>query len=488
MADSPNRGRGPASRASLIRPRWWHDRRKLCGGDRRRGRAGRRAVAFAAYQSSSGPDDVNAATSVPFKQEKRTKVSQDHELADVRLRPRPHPLAAGEPGQAALQGAVEARGQAADRVPADLRQGAGLCEKRTKLGCGGRLFYVDNNGFAFSLDADTGKVIWKRAIAELNASSPPTRGAGCSSSTSPRGRSSPRRRRPARRSGSAPCRGARSPRPSWSAGGSSSADEDGEPARPLDPQRAHRSGPRRWPARSRPAPAYADGTALRRRLRRRDVGGQGAATAQIKWQAGSQGLSFSRTGASTRPPRSPSAASTAATTTAASTASTSETGELAWTQSTGGYVYPGPAVADTRETPPTVYIGSYDGNIYALDAKTGDERWSQSLGGPVIGSLSVIGNDRLRRDVRGHDDLRLQADERQRRSSTSRPAPTAGDLRRPAHLPDRLLEHHALQPVKRKREAADRAAASRAPASGGRRLEPDRDTGGVHALRFASRP
>ncbi|MDX6654561.1 MAG: hypothetical protein QOH18_1271, partial [Solirubrobacterales bacterium] len=67
-------------------------------------------------------------------------------------------------------------------------------------------------------------------------------------------------------------------------------------------------------------------------------------------------------------------------------------GTLAWTHSTGGYVYSGPTVATTPTTPPTVYIGSFDGNIYALDAKNGETRWAHSAGGQVVGSLSAIGN------------------------------------------------------------------------------------------------
>jgi hypothetical protein len=49
-------------------------------------------------------------------------------------------------------------------------------------------------------------------------------------------------------------------------------------------------------------------------------------------------------------------------------------------------------VATTQSTPPTVYIGSFDGNIYALNAKNGETRWSHSAGGQVIGSLSAVGN------------------------------------------------------------------------------------------------
>ena len=67
------------------------------------------------------------------------------------------------------------------------------------------------------------------------------------------------------------------------------------------------------------------------------------------------------------------------------------TGELAWTYSTGDWVYSGPSVAQVPGTPPTVYIGSFDGNVYALNARSGEARWTFPMGGQVIGSLSVIG-------------------------------------------------------------------------------------------------
>ena len=118
-----------------------------------------------------------------------------------------------------------------------------------------------------------------------------------------------------------------------------------------------------------------------------------AKTGKLIWQSGSLGPGLRRLRrSSTRPPRSPSAASTPATTTPASTASTASDGTLAWSYSTGGYAYSGPAVANTRHSPPTVYIGSFDGNVYALDAKDGSLRWSRSAGGQVIGSLSAVGD------------------------------------------------------------------------------------------------
>jgi outer membrane protein assembly factor BamB len=67
------------------------------------------------------------------------------------------------------------------------------------------------------------------------------------------------------------------------------------------------------------------------------------------------------------------------------------TGELAWSKSTGGYVYSSPAVANVAGTRPTVYVGSYDGNLYALDARTGATRWTASAEGRISGGPTVVG-------------------------------------------------------------------------------------------------
>ncbi len=67
-------------------------------------------------------------------------------------------------------------------------------------------------------------------------------------------------------------------------------------------------------------------------------------------------------------------------------------GTLAWSENLGGYVYSGPAVADTPGLGPTVYIGSYHGDLYALDAQTGGTRWTADVGGAISGSATVINN------------------------------------------------------------------------------------------------
>ena len=68
-----------------------------------------------------------------------------------------------------------------------------------------------------------------------------------------------------------------------------------------------------------------------------------------------------------------------------------ETGKIAWTHSTGGELYAAPAVADTIATPPSVYFGGLDGHAYALNAETGEQRWKKDSGGAVIGAGSVVG-------------------------------------------------------------------------------------------------
>jgi outer membrane protein assembly factor BamB len=61
------------------------------------------------------------------------------------------------------------------------------------------------------------------------------------------------------------------------------------------------------------------------------------------------------------------------------------TGKLRWSQSTGGYVYSSPAVWRSR-----VYVGSYDGTFYCFDAATGDVKWTFHGNGPISGSPTIV--------------------------------------------------------------------------------------------------
>ena len=58
-----------------------------------------------------------------------------------------------------------------------------------------------------------------------------------------------------------------------------------------------------------------------------------------------------------------------------------------WSYTTGGSVYASPAVANG-----IVYIGSFDGNLYALNARTGALLWSYATGGGAFNSPPAVAN------------------------------------------------------------------------------------------------
>jgi len=60
-------------------------------------------------------------------------------------------------------------------------------------------------------------------------------------------------------------------------------------------------------------------------------------------------------------------------------------GRLLWSHGTGSYVYSSPAVWRRY-----VFAGSYDGTFYAFDAATGDVRWTFAANGPISGSPTVL--------------------------------------------------------------------------------------------------
>jgi outer membrane protein assembly factor BamB len=70
----------------------------------------------------------------------------------------------------------------------------------------------------------------------------------------------------------------------------------------------------------------------------------------------------------------------------------SRDGKLAWSKSTGGYVYASPAVAQVPDSSPMVYFGSYSGTFYGLDARSGKVRWSYDAKGKISGGATVVGD------------------------------------------------------------------------------------------------
>jgi outer membrane protein assembly factor BamB len=70
----------------------------------------------------------------------------------------------------------------------------------------------------------------------------------------------------------------------------------------------------------------------------------------------------------------------------------SRDGKLAWSKGTGGYVYASPAVAQVPQGKPTVYFGSYSGRFYGLDARSGKVIWSHNAKGKISGGATVVGD------------------------------------------------------------------------------------------------
>jgi outer membrane protein assembly factor BamB len=254
----------------------------------------------------------------------------------------------------------------------------------------GKLYFVNNNGTAYALDADTGKVLWERSLGRLNASSPayskhrlyivnlvPGHIVKLDAKT---GKIIWKHSLPGRAESSPVVIG----RTVYF------GCEDGNLY-----ALSTISGNVRWatalggPVKS--APAYYGGT-----LYVGDYGGYmnavDAKTGKLKWQTSSLGQGFGTSGQFYSTPAVAFGRVYAGNNDDRVYSFDLKDGTLAWSYSTGGYAYSGPTVSTTRHSPPTVYIGSFDGNIYALDAKDGSLRWSHSAGGQVVGSLSAIGD------------------------------------------------------------------------------------------------
>jgi outer membrane protein assembly factor BamB len=255
---------------------------------------------------------------------------------------------------------------------------------------GGKLYFVNNNGFAHALDADTGKILWKRRIGRLNASSPafyknrlyivnlvPGHIVKLDAKT---GKTIWKRDLPGRAESS----------PVVIDRTVYFGCENGELF-----AMSTGKGQVRWSTplggAIKAAPAYYGG-----KLFVGDYGGYmnavDAKSGKLVWQSGSLGPGFGGSGAFYSTPAVAYGRVYAGNNDARVYSYDTSSGELAWSYSTGGYAYSGPAVANTKHSPPTVFIGSFDGNVYALDAKDGGVRWSRSAGVQVIGSLSAIGD------------------------------------------------------------------------------------------------
>jgi outer membrane protein assembly factor BamB len=254
----------------------------------------------------------------------------------------------------------------------------------------GKVFGLDNSGHAFAIDAKKGKVLWKRRVATLNASAPTfshhrlyvaNLTPGHILSLDPKNGHTVWKKILPGRSESSPV--VVDKRVFF-------GDESGTMFA-VDRRNGHTIWTTQLCGSIKAAPAYQHGI-----LFVGDYGGCMSAVnshnGKVKWQTSSQGLGLGVTGRFYSTPAVAFGRVYTGNLDNRVYSFDAQTGEIAWSHSTGGYVYSGPTVADTPSTPPSVYIGSVDGNVYALDAKTGETRWSHSLGGQILGSTSGVGN------------------------------------------------------------------------------------------------
>lgn len=396
MADSPtSKGAKPAPGSGESRP-WYRDRRKLVALAVTVLVLGVAGGVFA-YNALKRPADVRNS-SVPFKKEPEPKpvarTTNWPMFGFDRARTRYLPAKGVRPPYQRLwkYGGRQGRGGVAALIefPPVFVRNKDLCNRKTRNGCRGRLFLVDNDGFAISLDANTGRTFWRRRIATKNASS----------ATYSKGRLFVTNLEPAQVSALDPLTGKTIWRRSLPGRSESSpvvigntvyfGCENGD----LFAVSA-RTGKTKWTTTLggavKAAPAYDKGV-----LFVGDYGGKMSAVrakdGKIVWQEDGLGSSFGRAGAFYATPAVAFGRVYSGNNDSRVYSFDEKTGEIAWTYSTGGYVYSGTAVADTPSTPPTVYVGSFDGSIYAINADTGALRWQESVGGPVIGSLSIVGS------------------------------------------------------------------------------------------------
>ena len=251
----------------------------------------------------------------------------------------------------------------------------------------GVLYLVRNDGVAVALRAKTGKRIWQRRVGKLNASSPAyAKGrlyiatlTGTFTALNARNGKVRWRKSIGSRSESSPLAiGARVYFGSESGKVFALRARDGKTMWTYD------SG---GPVKS--ALAFSQG-----KLFFGDYGGSVTALSlkgDVVWKTGTQGRSFGRVGRVYSTPAVKFGRVYVGSLDGRVYSFVARTGELAWSHSTGGYVYASPAVARAPGTRPSVYIGSYDGNFYALDARNGREIWKHDAGGRISGSATVVG-------------------------------------------------------------------------------------------------
>jgi len=255
---------------------------------------------------------------------------------------------------------------------------------------GGSLFGINNNGLAFAIKTRTGKARWKRQVASLNASTPAYSDRNVYISNLQPGQVVDLAAWDGHVIWKHPLPGRTESSP-LVVGNKVIVGCECNTIYALNKTTGKTIWERHVNGAVKASPAFSNGI-----LYAGDYSGEMTAIhvkdGSIKWQTGSQGTSFGRTGQFYATAAVAFGRIYAGNTDGRMYSFDQRTGHLAWSHSTSNYVYAAAVAARTPDTEPTVYFGSYDGNFYALDARTGNERWSQHDLGSISGAASLIGN------------------------------------------------------------------------------------------------
>src|SRR4051794_7709557 len=279
------------------------------------------------------------------------------------------------------------------------RAGSHLIEFQPVL-ASGRLYYQKNNGEIYSVSAASGRVRWRRHIGGLSASTPAAAGgkvyavvnkggSGGIAGAGP-GRVVAMDGRTGRIRWSKRLASASESSPLATAGRIYVGSQDGTVYCLLAT-----SGRIVWRYRAggavKASPAFSQ-----KRLFIAAYGGSVTALrardGHVIWRSGTSGRSFGRAGNFYGTPAVKFGRVYAGNTDGRVYSFAASNGKLAWSHSTGGFVYAAPAVADVPGMRPALFIGSYSGKFSALDARSGKVIWSRGGYGKISGAASVIGD------------------------------------------------------------------------------------------------
>ena len=253
----------------------------------------------------------------------------------------------------------------------------------------GTIYFQEKDAKFYALDADTGKVKWKKDIGALGAASPAYSHGRVYAVTLDPGQAIAMRAKDGKVLWTRPLSG-RSETSPMIAGKNVIVGSESGTVYALDRDK----GQVEWQVST--AGAVKGGLALDDGvLYGANYAGQvfalRASTGSYLWQSSTQGLSFGRGGPVYSTPAVAFGRVYLGSIDGRVYSFDADNGDLLWSHSTGDWVYAAPAVADTKRAEPTVYVGSKDHHFYALDAETGELRWEKDLGGVILGAASVLG-------------------------------------------------------------------------------------------------